>query len=86
LKNLRDPCIWGTIGVVLRLPLRQVQIVQIYSAGSSLSEVISKSPAWWTPTAKTKVKAILGLVLSVRYAHSLGLLHGHLTADNCFRW
>jgi hypothetical protein len=38
------------------------------------------SPEWWTPPAK--VKAIVGIVLSMRFAHSFGLLHGHLTGDN----
>jgi serine/threonine protein kinase len=28
------------------------------------------------------VKAIVGIVLSMRFAHSFGLLHGHLTEDN----
>jgi tRNA A-37 threonylcarbamoyl transferase component Bud32 len=28
------------------------------------------------------VKAIVGIVLSMRFAHSFGLLHGHLTGDN----
>jgi serine/threonine protein kinase len=45
-----------------------------------MSEVLSASPEWWTPT--TKVKAIVGIVLSMRFAHSFGLLHGHLTSDN----
>jgi hypothetical protein len=52
----------------------------MYSVNGSLSEVISASPEWWTATAKAK--AIVGVVLSMRFAHSLGLLHGHLTANN----
>jgi tRNA A-37 threonylcarbamoyl transferase component Bud32 len=28
------------------------------------------------------VKAIVGIVLSMRFAHSFGLLHGNLTGDN----
>jgi hypothetical protein len=80
LMNLRHPCISSTIGVVLRSPLQELQIVREYSSGGSLSEVISTSPEWWTPTAK--VKAIVGIVLSLRFAHSFGLLHGHLTGDN----
>jgi serine/threonine protein kinase len=80
LMNLRHPCISGTIGVNLRLGLQELTIVRMYSVGGSLSEVISTSPEWWTPTAKAK--AIVGIVLSMRFAHSLGLLHGHLTANN----
>jgi serine/threonine protein kinase len=80
LMNLRHPCISSTIGVVLRSPLHELQILRQYSSGDSLSEVISASPEWWTPTMK--VKAIVGIVLSMRFAHSFGLLHGHLTGDN----
>jgi serine/threonine protein kinase len=82
LMNLRHPCISCTIGVVLPSPLHELQIVRQYLGGGSLSDVISASPEWWTPTAK--VKAIVGIVLSMRYAHSFGLLHGHLTGDNVF--
>jgi serine/threonine protein kinase len=78
--NLRHRCISGTIGVILQSPLQTLEIVRIYSGCGSLSEVISASPEWWTPTAKAK--AIVGVVLSMRFAHSFGLVHGHLTADN----
>jgi serine/threonine protein kinase len=80
LMNLRHRCISGTIGVILQSPLQNLEIVRMYSVGGSLSEVISASPEWWTPTAKAK--AIVGVVLSMRFAHSYGLLHGHLTANN----
>jgi hypothetical protein len=45
-----------------------------------LSEVISENPIWWTATAKAK--AVAGIVLSLRFAHSLGLIHGHLNSKN----
>jgi serine/threonine protein kinase len=80
LMNLRHPCIANAIGVVLPSPLREVKIVRMYCGGCSLVEVISKSPEWWTPTAKAK--AVVSLVLGLRFAHSLGLLHGHLTGSN----
>jgi serine/threonine protein kinase len=80
LMNLRHPCISSTIGVVLRSPLQELQIVRQYSSGGSRSGVISGSPEWWTPTAKAK--AIVGVVLNMRFAHSFGLLHGHLTEGN----
>jgi serine/threonine protein kinase len=80
LMNLRHPCILGIIGVIFPSPLQKLQIIRQYSVGNSLSEVISTSPEWWTPTAK--VKAIVGIVLGLRFAHSVGLLHGHLTGDN----
>jgi tRNA A-37 threonylcarbamoyl transferase component Bud32 len=50
------------------------------SGDNSLSQVVSTSPALWTPTAKTK--AIVGLVLGLRFAHSVGFRHGHLTGNN----
>jgi serine/threonine protein kinase len=80
MMNLRHPCISCTIGVVLRSPLQELQIVGQYSSGGSLSEVIAAAPEWWTPTAKAK--PIVGVVLSMRFAHSFGLLHGHLAGDN----
>jgi serine/threonine protein kinase len=80
LMNLRHPCISSTIGFVRRSRLQELQIVRQFSSGGSLSEVISGSPEWWTPTAK--VKAIVGVVLRMRFSHSFGLLHGHLTGDN----
>jgi hypothetical protein len=82
MMNLRHPCIAGVIGVVLSSPLRSFQIVGVHIGGDSLSEVVLKSPEWWTPTAKAK--AVVGLVLGLRFAHSVGLHHGHLTGDNVF--
>jgi hypothetical protein len=48
--------------------------------GCSLSEVVSVNPVWWTSTVKAK--AVAGIVLGLRFAHSLGLVHGHLTMNN----
>jgi serine/threonine protein kinase len=45
-----------------------------------LTEVISENPIWWTATAKAK--AVAGIVLSLRFAHSLGLIHGQLNSKN----
>jgi serine/threonine protein kinase len=80
LMNLRHPCISSTIGVVHRSPLHELRIIREYLGGGSLSEIISRSPEWWTPTVK--VKAIVGIVLGMRFTHSFGLLQGHLTGDN----
>jgi hypothetical protein len=79
LMNLRHPCIAGPIGFVVSLPLQAVKIVRSYMSSSSLSKVISVSPEWWTPTAKAK--AVAGLMLGLRFAHSFGVLHGHLTGN-----
>jgi hypothetical protein len=47
-----------------------------------LAEVIAVCPAWWTPTAKAK--SVAGLVLGLRFVHSLGLIHGCLTTKRIF--
>jgi serine/threonine protein kinase len=81
--NLLHPCILSPIGFIFDRELRisgELKIVGLYSEGSSLSEVISENPIWWTTTAKAK--AVAGIVLSLRFAHSLGLIHGHLTSTN----
>jgi hypothetical protein len=70
------------IGVVVRSPLQELQIVGQYSSGDSMSEVLSGSPEWWTPT--TKVKEIVSIVLSMRFAHSFGMLHENLTGIKFF--
>jgi hypothetical protein len=55
----------------------------MYLEGCSLLEVISVNPLWWTPTVKAK--AIAGIVLALRFAHSFGLIRSHLTGNNiCF--
>jgi serine/threonine protein kinase len=56
------------------------EIIRLYCWDDSLSEIISVSPKWWTPTAQAK--AIVRLVFGLRFAHSLSLLHGHLTVNN----
>jgi hypothetical protein len=80
LINLRYPCIAATIGVIFRRGLRELGIVGISSNGISLSEIVSSSIEWWTPTAKTKT--IVSLVLGLRFVHSHGLLHGHLRMND----
>jgi serine/threonine protein kinase len=83
LINLRHPCIAGPIGFVFRSELRSQQglkIVRLYSEGSSLAEILSMNPVWWTSTVKAK--AVAEIVLGLRFAHSFGLLHGHLTTSS----
>jgi hypothetical protein len=80
--NLRHPCISGVIGVTLPTELNGLKIIGIDLGDNSLSRIVSTSPLWWTPTAKAK--AIAGLVLGLRFAHSFGLLHGHLTGNTVF--
>jgi serine/threonine protein kinase len=83
LINLRHPCITAPIGFVSRIESgnqQELTIVRMYLEGYSLFEVISVTPKWWTSTVKAK--AIAGLVLGLRFDHSLGLFHGHLTSHN----
>jgi serine/threonine protein kinase len=83
LINLHHPCIAAPIGFVLPIESgnrQELKIIRLYSDCCSLSEVLLIRPVWWTSTIKAKV--IVGIVLGLRYAHSLGLLHGHLTANN----
>jgi hypothetical protein len=83
LIKLRHPCIAAPIGFVLPIESgnrRELKIVRLYLEGCSLSEVISINPIWWTSTIKAK--AVAGIVLGLRFAHSLGLIHGHLTGNN----
>jgi hypothetical protein len=80
LVNLQHPCIAAPIGFIHPSQCGALKIIRLYAGNGSLSDVISVSPEWWTPTAKAK--AVAGLVLGLRFGHSLGLLHGHLTASN----
>jgi serine/threonine protein kinase len=81
LLNLRHPCIAVPIGFIFPDELsesQELKIVRLYVESISLAEVISMNPVWWTATAKAK--AVAGIVLGIRFAHSLGLIHGHLNS------
>jgi serine/threonine protein kinase len=81
--NLRHPCISAPIGFVFEIEsgnLEDLKIFRLYFEGCSLSEVLSLNPHWFTSTVKAK--AIAGIILGLRFAHSLGMLHCHLTPNN----
>jgi serine/threonine protein kinase len=80
LANLRHPWIAAPIGFVHSSQCGALKIGRLYACSGSLSEVVQVSPEWWSPT--TKAKAIARLVLGLRFGHSLGLVHRHLTANN----
>jgi hypothetical protein len=80
LINLSHPCIIAPIWFTVPIGSPELKLWQLYSKSPSLAEVLSDNPAWWTPTAKAK--AVVGLVLGLRFAHSFGLIHGHLTTKN----
>jgi hypothetical protein len=86
--NLSHPCIATPIGFVESGESRELRLAQLVSEGESLAEVLSVKPEWWTPTMKAK--AVTGIALSFRYAHSFGFIHGNLDsskiifgADHC---
>jgi hypothetical protein len=83
LINVRHPCIAGPIGFVFPIEsgiLQELKIVRMYLEGFSLAQVLSIHPVWLTSTVKAKM--IAGIVLGLRFVHSLGLIHGHLTTNN----
>jgi serine/threonine protein kinase len=80
LMSLRYQLITSSIGFAESTAPRRLKIARPYAAGGSLAEVLFGVPAWWTPTAKAK--AIAGIAISLRFAHSLGLLHGGVKASN----
>jgi serine/threonine protein kinase len=83
LINLRHPCIAAPIGFVFRIESdsrQELNIVQMYFESCSLADVLRINPAWWTSTMKAKM--IASLVLGLRFVHSLGLIHGHLTSND----
>jgi hypothetical protein len=85
LINVRHPCISAQIGFVFPMESGssgELQTVRLHVEFSSLAEVISSHPVWWTATAKAK--AIVGLVLALRFLHSLGLFHHNLNSRNIY--
>jgi serine/threonine protein kinase len=58
----------------------ELKSARLYAVGGSLTDVLLTQPSWWTSTAKAK--AVAGIVLALRFAHSFGLLHGSLKAEN----
>jgi serine/threonine protein kinase len=83
LISLRHPRIVAPIGFVFPIESdsrQELRIVRLYLEGCSLLEVVSVHPKWWTSIVKAK--AVAGIVLGLRFSHSLGLIHGHLTTSN----
>jgi serine/threonine protein kinase len=83
--NLSHPCIASPIGFVFPAKsssLQELKIARLSFEGGSLAEILSVSPDWWTPTAK--MKTIVGIGFGLQFAHSFGLIHGDLTANNIF--
>jgi hypothetical protein len=56
--------------------------VRLDSEDNELAELISMNAVEWT--AIVKVKAIAGIVLSLRFAPRLGLIHSYLMSKDIF--
>jgi serine/threonine protein kinase len=80
LINLCHPCIAGPICFIFGSGSQELKVVGLSSTNFSLGDIERENPGWWTPTAKAK--AVAGLVLGLRFAHSLGFIHGHLTTNS----
>jgi serine/threonine protein kinase len=83
LLTLCHPLIAVPIGFAFAkgsIQARELKIVRLYAEGGSLADVLSAPPPWWTPTVKAK--AVVGIALALRFAHSFGLLHGSVKATN----
>jgi serine/threonine protein kinase len=81
--NLCHPCIARAIGFVFLAESsesRELKVARLFMEGCSLAEILLTNPVWWTPTVKAK--AVAGIALALRFAHSLGLVHGSLNLSN----
>jgi serine/threonine protein kinase len=76
----RHPLIASPIGFAESIATRRLKIARPHAAGGSLGKLLSDAPPWCTLTAKAK--AIAGIALGLRFAHSLGLLHRGLKASS----
>jgi hypothetical protein len=83
-SNLGNTLIAALIGFAFVLAElegeEKLKVGGLHAAGGSLAEVASAGPVWWTPTAKAE--AVVGIVLALRFAHGLELVHGGLNAGN----
>jgi serine/threonine protein kinase len=80
LTHLKHACIAPLCGIVFPTDSTGLKIATSCCQCVSLNEVIANPPSWWTPTAKSKT--IAGIVLGMRFAHSLGCAHGSLKPSN----
>jgi serine/threonine protein kinase len=80
LTHLNHRCIVPLFGIVLPTDSTNLTIATLYCQNDSLKEVLANPPSWWTPTAKSKT--IAGIVHGMRFAHSLGCVHGSLKPSN----
>jgi serine/threonine protein kinase len=80
LTHLTHPGICPLFGIVSPTESTNFLMARLYCSNGSLKEVIADPPSWWTPTAKSK--AIAGIVLGMRFAHSFDCVHGSLKPSN----
>jgi serine/threonine protein kinase len=80
LTHLKHRCISRLCGIIFPTDSTNLKIARLYHECGSLKEVLAHRPSWWTATAKSK--AIAGIVIGMRFAHSLGCAHGSLKPSN----
>jgi serine/threonine protein kinase len=80
LTHLKHPSIAPLFGIVFPTDSTALKIATLCCESISLNEVLVHHPSWWTATAKSKT--IAGIVLGMRFAHSLGCVHGSLKPSN----
>jgi serine/threonine protein kinase len=80
LTHLKHVCIAPLFGIVFPTDSTCLKIATLCCESVSLKEVLANAPSWWTPTAKSKT--IAGIVIGMRFSHSLGCAHGSLKPSN----
>jgi serine/threonine protein kinase len=80
LMNLKHPCLAAPFGFIVSSTWTELKIVRTYYPIGSLEEVLQTSPSWWTVTVKSI--AVVGIVLGMRFVHSVGLVSGNLKPRN----
>jgi hypothetical protein len=78
--NLKHPCVTAPFGFVVSSTWTELKIARPYPSIDSLEEVLQTSPSWWTATVKSI--AIVGIMLGMRFAHSLRFTFGNLRPTN----
>jgi serine/threonine protein kinase len=82
LVKLNHPCILRLLRFALPTKYQPAEIHMEYAKGGSLERALKDptSTSFWTPTGISII--ICGIVLGMRFVHSLGLIHHNLKPSN----